>query len=75
MRTIERITRESTAVATPERPATASTGQAIGIKNMLQELSEAMKACVQVQMEKKSDFRPTYNILKHKSTSFPVHEE
>lgn len=75
MRTIERITRESTATATPECPATARTGQAIGIKNMPQELSEAMKACVQVQMEKISDFRPTYNILKYKSTSFPVHEE
>lgn len=52
MGTIERITRESTATATPERPVTARTGQAIGTKNMLQELSEAMKACVQVQMEK-----------------------
>lgn len=36
MKTVERITRESTAVATPEQLATTKTEQATRIENMLQ---------------------------------------
>lgn len=46
VRTVERIARESAAIASPKRPATARTKQATGIKNMLQALSKAVQACV-----------------------------
>ena len=49
MRTIERIAGESTAAATLEHPNTSRVEQATGIENILYELSEAVKTCVQAQ--------------------------
>lgn len=56
VRIIERVVGKSTVATTPERPTTARVEQATGIENILQELSEAVKACVQAYMEENKRF-------------------
>lgn len=55
-RTVERIVVESTAVATTVHPTVAKGEQATGFKTMMQELSESINTCVQVQKEENQWF-------------------
>lgn len=55
-RTVERIIVESTAVATTVHPTVAKGEQATGFETMMQELSESINTCVQVQKEENQWF-------------------